>query len=678
VSYTIGIDVGGTFTDIVVSSPDGATTMAKASTTPGDQSDGVLDGIARAAAALNLSPGALLGQASRIVHGTTVATNALLEGKIAPIGLLTTEGHRDIIEMREGLKPERYNLRMTPPAPLVPRRLRLGVRERMRPDGAVEVPLDRASLDAALDRLAAENVQAVAICFLHAWQNPEHEQAAASVARQRLQHAYITTSADVLPQIKEFERFSTTVANAAVGPVIEAYLRRLQARLAEAGFAGTLFVILSHGGVASVDEAVRLAAGTALSGPAGGVAAAVALAREGIARDLITFDMGGTSTDIALVQDGQANLSDGRTVANARIALPALDIVTLGAGGGSIAHLDRSGLLQVGPQSAGADPGPACYGQGGTAATVTDANLVLGYLDPGNFLGGRRTLDLAAARIAVAELAGALDIDAIAVAAGIHRLINTRMADGVRVATVRRGVDPRGYTLLAFGGAAGLHVAAVAAELGIGRVVVPFAASVLSAWGMLNTDLRIELTRSQTQRSGIDLAALQASFAAMDREGRERLGWFDGEVTVRRSADMRYGEQVFEIAVPLDAMDWGSPTLAAEIETAFHTRHEALYTYSQPDQDVVLVNARASIIGRLPAASVVSGDGGAAQAAVKSRRRVHLGRWTEVPVFDFAALAAGQVLTGPAIVESDTTTVLLREGDTARFDARGWLEIAVG
>jgi N-methylhydantoinase A len=678
VSYTIGIDVGGTFTDIVVTSPDGETTIAKAATTPGDQSDGVLDGIARAAAALHLSPAALLGQAGRIVHGTTVATNALLEGKAARVGMLTTEGHRDIIEMREGLKPERYNMRMTPPAPLVPRRLRLGVRERLRPDGATEVPLDRASLNAALDRLAGENVQAVAICFLHAWQNPAHEQAAAAAARQRLQHAYIPTSAEVLPQIKEFERFSTTVANAAVGPVIEAYLRRLQTRLAEAGFSGTLFVILSHGGVASVDEAVRLAAGTTLSGPAGGVAAAVALAREGLARDLITFDMGGTSTDIALVQDGHANLSDGRAVANARIALPALDIVTLGAGGGSIAHLDRSGLLQVGPQSAGADPGPACYGQGGTAATVTDANLLLGYLDPANFLGGRRTLDVAAATDAVARLAGSLGIETIAAAAGIHRLVNTRMADGVRVATVRRGVDPRRHALLAFGGAAGLHVAAVAAELGIGRVVVPLAASVLSAWGMLNTDLRIELARSQAQRSGIDITALQAAFAAMERDGRERLGWFDGEVTVHRSADMRYGEQVFEIAVPLDAMDFAAPNVAAEIEAAFHARHEALYTYALPDQDVVLVNARASVVGRLPPAPAVSGSGAVAQTAEKSRRRVHLGSWTEVPVYDFAAIAADQALAGPAIVESDTTTVLLRPGDTARFDARGWLDITVG
>ena len=506
-SYTIGIDVGGTFTDIVVSTADGETIIAKAATTPADQSEGVLQGLIFAAERLNVPLKDLLANTGRIVHGTTAATNALLEGKTARIGMLTTEGHRDIIEMREGLKPERYNLRMAPPAPLVPRSLRLPVRERMRPDGSVETALDEASLHAAIEQLARANVQAVAICFLHAWRNPAHEQQAAAAVRARLQNAYVTTSSDVLPQIKEFERFSTTVANAAVGPVIENYLGRLQTRLSQAGYNGELLVILSHGGVASVAEATRLAAGTALSGPAGGVAAAVALARDGMGQNLIAFDMGGTSTDIALVRDGQPAMSDGKTVANARIALPSLDIVTLGAGGGSIGKLDRAGLLQVGPDSAGADPGPACYGQGGTFATVTDANLVLGYLDPANFLGGRRHLDLAASERAVTVLAEQLGIGMAEAASGIHRLVNTRMADGVRVATVRRGVDPRGYTLLAFGGAAGLHVSAVAAELGIGRVVVPVAASVLSAWGMLNTDLRVELTRSQGQLKGIDTAA---------------------------------------------------------------------------------------------------------------------------------------------------------------------------
>lgn len=675
-TYTIGIDVGGTFTDIVVATPDGRTITAKAASTPHNQSDGVLDGLARVAATLNVTQDELLAATGRIVHGTTVATNALLEGKAARVGMLTTEGHRDIIEMREGLKPDRYNLRMAPPEPLVPRHLRLPVRERICADGTVETELDQASLDRAVAQLAAEGVQAVAVCFLHSWRNPAHEQAASAATRARLQQAYVTASSDVLPQIKEFERFSTAVANAAVGPVIENYLGQLQSRLADAGFRGELLVILSHGGVASVQEAVRVAAGTALSGPAGGVAAAVALARQGAARDLIAFDMGGTSTDIALVRDGAPTLSAGKTVANARIALPALDIVTLGAGGGSIGRIDRAGMLAVGPESAGADPGPACYGQGGTAATVTDANLVLGYLDPGNFLGGERRLDPAAATEAVHRVAESLGLSVEEAAFGIHRLVNTRVADGVRVVTVRRGVDPRAYTLLAFGGAAGLHVTAVAAELGIGRVVVPVAASVLSAWGMLNTDLRIELMRSLSQRRGIDTDALRAAFADMEREGRGRLSWFDGEVATRRSADMRYGEQVFEIAVDMDGLDWQAADLADRIEAAFHRAHEALYTYSLRDQDVVLVNARLSVIGRLPS---VPSRGAAARMATEptSHRRIWLDGWVEVPVFDFAALAADQALNGPAIVASDTTTVLLRAGESARFDAHGWMNVDV-
>jgi N-methylhydantoinase A len=674
---TIGIDVGGTFTDIVVSVAGGETIIAKAATTPADQSDGVLEGIALAAERLGLTTAALLRGTSRIVHGTTVATNALLEGKAARVGMLTTAGHRDIIEMREGLKPDRYNLRMTPPTPLVPRRLRLPVTERIRADGSVEIALDTASLDTAIDHLREANVEAVAICFLHAWRNPAHEQQAADAVRAQLPGVFVTTSSDVLPQIKEFERFSTTVANAAVGPVIQNYLLRLQSRLHEAGYDGALLVILSHGGVAAVAEATRLAAGTALSGPAGGVAAAVALARDGLAPDIIGFDMGGTSTDIAVVRDGQPTLSGDKSVANARIALPSLDIVTLGAGGGSIGKLDRSGLLAVGPESAGAVPGPACYGQGGSGATVTDANLVLGYLDPANFLGGRRALDLAAATAVVARLATDMGLETAEAAGGIHRVVNSRMADGVRVATVRRGVDPRRFTLLAFGGAAGLHITAVAAELGIGRVAIPLAASVFSAWGMLNTDLRVELSRSQGQSGAIDTAGLATAFAAMESEGRTRLEWFDGEIALHRSADMRYGEQVFEIPVPLDDLDWDSPALATRIAERFHAAHERLYTYALRDQEVVLVNARLSVIGRLPQVAATVAKTAAADAEPKGRREVYLGHWTRVPVFDFAALAAGQRVAGPAIVESDTTTVLLRPGDTARFDRRGWLDVTV-
>ena len=673
----IGIDVGGTYTDIVLMSPDGAATIAKTATTPHDQSEGVIEGLRIAADAVGRNLWSLLSETTRIVHGTTVATNALLERKTPVVGLLTTEGHRDVVDMREGLKPDRYNLRMPAPVPLVPRRLRLGVRERMRADGSVAVPLDIASVGSALDTLEANAVQSVAVCLLHAWRNPAHERAVAEAVRRRLPDAFVTASSDALPQIKEFERFSTTVANALVGPIIRGYLERLQARLSDAGFAGPLFVIVSHGGVASVAEACRLAVGTALSGPAGGVAAGLALSKSGAGRDLITFDMGGTSADIALIREGRASLAGGRFVGDARIALPMLDIVTLGAGGGSIARVDRSGLLQVGPESAGADPGPACYGLGGTRPTVTDANVCLGYL--GGMLGGGRRLDIAAAERAVDALAGVLGLDRDATAAGIHRVVNARMADGVRVATVKRGFDPRAHTLLAFGGAAGLHVCAVAAELGIRRVIVPVHASVLSAWGMLNTDLRVELMSSLPQGEGVDAGKLRAAFAEMEAEGRRRLRWFDGSLQVSRSADMRYGEQVFEIPVPLDGCLDGSlggddAAVAAAVEDAFHARHEALYTWALRGQEVVLVNARCSVAGRFDVAAPDRRSVDVRQEP--GRRNVHLGGWTWVPVFDFAALGEGEV-AGPAIIEAATTAVLLRGGDRAVFDGRGWLDVAV-
>ncbi|MDA8250930.1 MAG: hydantoinase/oxoprolinase family protein, partial [Rhodospirillales bacterium] len=517
--------------------------------------------------------------------------------------------------------------------------------------------------------------EAVAVCFLHAWANPAHEQRAAAAASARLPRAYVTTSSDVLPEIKEFERFSTTVANALVGPLVRDYLARLAARLRAEGLPAPPLIMHSHGGVAAVAETIRLAAATALSGPAGGVAAAVALARASAAADLVTFDMGGTSTDIALVRGGAAALSTGRTVGAARIALPSLDIVTLGAGGGSIAAVGADGLLRVGPQSAGAVPGPACYGSGGTAATVTDANLVLGLLDAGNFLGGTQRLDQAAAQRALAALGASLGLDAVAAAAGVHRVVNARMADGVRVATVRRGVDPRRSALLAFGGAAGLHATAVAAELGMTRVVVPVQASVLSAWGMLNSDLRVQGVRSLTQTArGLDPLALAAAFAAMEQEGRTRLAGFGLAMDSFRSAEMRYGEQVFEIEVDLDGLDLSAPDAAAAIAARFHARHEALFTYALPDEAVVAVSARLATLARLPPALAVPAPAATGATARRGVRRACLGgAWQEVPVHAFEALGDGASVAGPALIDSATTTVLLRPGETARFDARGWL-----
>jgi N-methylhydantoinase A len=678
--YRIGIDVGGTFTDLVAIDDGGGATLAKVASTPEDPSVGVVEGLAALAARLGLVPAALLAQTERIVHGTTVATNALLELKGARTGLLTTEGHRDVIEMREGLKDDRYNLRLPPPVQLVPRHLRLGVRERLRADGRVEIPLDRASLDKAIAVLREARVEAVAVCYFHAWRDPAHERQTAEILSHALPGIYVSLSSAVLPQIKEFERVSTTIVNAYIGPVLSRYLARLETRLAEAGYRGPTLIIQSHGGVAPIAEAGRLAAGGVLSGPAGGVAGSVHAARLIEQKNLIPFDMGGTSTDICLVVDGEAALVMDRKIGEHRIALGSLDIVTLGAGGGSIATVDAGGILHVGPLSAGATPGPACYGQGGTAATVTDANLVLGYLDPGRFLGGDRALDQAAAEQAVDRVARALGIPRLQAAHGIHRIVNTNMVEGVRLVSVRRGVDPRRFALFAFGGAAGLHATDIARQLQLGKVIVPRVAAVLSAWGMLATDLRFEVSRSHVgDARALDGGAVKRLFEDMEAEGLRRLrASFAGPTRTSRSVDMRYGEQVFEIAVPLDGVDWTAADPLPQIVERFHRRHEALYTYAMPEQESVLVNARVTVAGLLDELPREPSLAPARPAAPVATRSIYLdGSAVAAPVFDFDRLAAEQEIAGPAIIESAMTTVLLRPGDTARVTELGWLEILV-
>jgi N-methylhydantoinase A len=677
--YRIGIDVGGTFTDLVAVDEGGLTILAKVPSTPEDPSVGALDGLAVLAERLGLDRAALLAQIDRIVHGTTVATNALLEHKGARLGLLTTEGHRDVVEMREGLKDDRYNLRMPPPEQLVPRHLRLGVRERMRADGRVEIPLDRSSLDAAIEALRRDKVEAVAVCYLHAWRDPSHERATRAALARALPDVYVSLSSDVLPQIKEFERVSTTIINAYVGPVLSRYLARLESRLAEAGYRGPTLIIQSHGGVAPIAESGRLAAGAVLSGPAGGVSGSVYAARLLGETNLIPFDMGGTSTDICLVVEGQAALVMDRRVGGHRIALNSLDIASIGAGGGSIARVDSGGILHVGPESAGAVPGPACYGQGGEGATVTDADLVLGYLDPANFLGGTRLLDLPAAERAIDRIADRLGIGRLAAAHGIHRIINTTMAEGVRLVSVRRGVDPRRFALFAFGGAAGLHATDIARQLGLVRVIVPRVAAVLSAWGMLATDLRFEVARTHIgDARALDGAAVKALFDEMEADGMGRLrASFAGPARAARAADMRYGEQVFEITVPLDDVDWSVPDPLPQIVERFHRRHEALYTYSMPDQESVLVNARVTVSGILEELPQEPSLPPLPAAPPRGERRIYLDDWVAAPVYALDALAPAQTIAGPAIIESAMTTVLLRPGDTATVTPQGWLDVAV-
>jgi N-methylhydantoinase A len=471
------------------------------------------------------------------------------------------------------------------------------------------------------------------------------------------------------------------VVNAYVGPALRLYLERLEARLREASFHGPLLVIQSHGGVATVADAVRLAAGAVLSGPAGGVAGSRHAARLIGHGNLIPFDMGGTSTDISLIVGGEAAIASDRRLAGQRVGLQSLDIVSIGAGGGSIARVDAGGVLHVGPESSGAVPGPASYGRGGTVATVTDANLVLGYLDETSFLGGRARLDTGAAERAVDRIAESLGVDRMTAAEGIHRVVNTRMAEGIRLVSVRRGIDPRRFALLSFGGAAGLHITDIARQLDLERVVVPRLAAVFSAWGMLASDLRYEVARTHVgDTSALDAEDLRRIFREMESEGRRRLeaAQFEGPVRVRRSADMRYGEQIFEIAVQLDGIDWAREDLVRQFADAFHARHEDLYTYALRDQEAVLVNARISVVGELPALPTEAPRAAGEPVPPRSRRRCYIGDWRELDVHGFDELVAGQVVEGPAIVESSTTTVLLRQGDRAEATPLGWLDVAIG
>ena len=676
----IGIDVGGTFTDIVAVSDSGTVTFSKAASTPNDPSIGVMNAVERLADELGINLETLLSKTESIVHGTTVATNALLERKGAKTGLLTTLGHRDVLEMREGLKDDRYNMRLPAPAPLVPRFLRLGVRERIKPDGSIHTKLDNTSLDEAINKLREEKVTSVAVCYLHAYKEPKHEQETKQILEAKLPGVSVSISSEVFPEIKEYERVSTTIVNAYVRPIVENYLNRLEERLKNVGYKGSVLIILSHGGVAPIEEAIRLSAATVLSGPAGGVAGSKYGASLIGAGDLVPFDMGGTSTDISMIVNGEPALSSTRGIAGQRIALQSLDIVSIASGGGSIARVDAGGILRVGPESAGALPGPACYGKGGTEVAVTDASVVLGFLDPGNFLGGRETLDVAAAEDALSRLANQLSVEPAEAAEGVHKVINTQMAEGIRLVSVRRGVDPRKFALLSFGGAAGIHITEIARQLEVQRVVVPRTAAVLSAWGMLATDLRYEVSRTHIGDTGsLKAEDVREVFSEMELEGRGRLkDAFEGDVYISRSADMRYGEQIYEVDVSLDDVDFNDDDLMKSISDRFHKRHEELFTYSLPDQDAVLVNGRLAAIGGLPDLPQEPKTEARAASGHRTTRKIFLAGWVDAPVFNLEELVPSQEIEGPAIIESSTTTIVLRSDDKAEVTDNLWLNIQVG
>ncbi len=680
--YKIGIDVGGTFTDFVVAGETGQPRFFKTATTPDDPSIGVIAGLRDAADAYGQSLDRFLGDTDLVIHGSTVATNTLVERKGATVGLITTDGFRDLLEMREGLKEDRYNLRMTMVEPLAARYLRVGIPERVRASGKVERPLDEAALIENLDYLVSEGAEALAVCFLFSYLNPSHEQRASEIIRQRYPDVYASLSHEVIPQIKEFDRLSTTVINSYVGPVFSRYLANLAQRFEAYPRLRDVLIMQSNGGVAPIADSSRMAVRAILSGPAGGVSAAAYIGQMLGEPKIIAFDMGGTSTDISLIENGVPHIANEKFEAGWKIAAPMIDIHTLGAGGGSIARVDEGGILHVGPESAGAEPGPACYGRGGVNPTVTDASLALGYLDASNFLGGRASLDTTAAEQALADHVGApLNLSTVESAFGVFKVVCTSIAEGIRLMSVQRGVDPRDFTIMGFGGASGLHASEVARQLEVSKVYIPASAPVLSAYGMLNTDIKYDFFRSYpVSLDRLDLDELRSILDDLAGQGRDKLhdqGMPTDAVEIQYSADMRYLDQIYEVTVPLPDPTLPDSEFIARLTDNFHSRYQELYSYNQQDQEVRLVTLRVAAIGKLPriAQSDQRLDDSAAHPV--GSRRIYLGEWQDAPTYAADALPAGAEIDGPAILESEFTTILVWPGDRATVDAMGGVELRV-
>jgi len=681
-AYRIGTDVGGTFTDFVLVRPDGTLVLDKHPTTPHDQSDGVLGGLERLATREGSSLEAFLGRTALIVHGTTTADNTMIELSGAVTGLITSEGHRDEIEIRRGFKEDIWDPALPPPPPICPRRRRYGVPERLAVDGSVVVPLDEDAVRRALRRMRHQGVESLAVCFLFAYVNPVHERRVRELAAEELPGAMVSLSHEVMPQAPEFERTSTTLVNAYVGPRIEGYLSRLESRLRAAGFRGELLVMQSNGGVMPGGYVAQKAVAVMGSGPAGGVMAAAAVARAAGMRDFVSVDMGGTSYDVCLVRAGVPEVKAGWNWHHRYlVGLPMVEVETVGAGGGSIARVE-SGALRVGPRSAGADPGPVCYGRGGTEPTVTDANVVLGYLDPERFCGGRMPLDARAAYAAVqSRIAEPLGLGVVEAAEGIYRLVNANMANAVRKATARRGVDPRELTLVVFGGNGPIHAVPQAEELGIRRILVPRLSPAFSALGLLLTDHVVDEARSYVTPIGLlDATHVERLFADLEGAARRALAHGGRRLRFERFLLLCYPGQTFDLAVPYAGTSHAvtRPALAATIER-FHRQHEALHGYASREEEPMLRGVRLKTIGleakpqlpRLPRRST--------RAARRHERRVRFaGRWISTPVFEGARLGAGSTLRGPAIVEEEFTTIVVPPGTRAVVDPHGSYVLAVG
>jgi N-methylhydantoinase A len=672
--WRVGVDSGGTFTDVcLVDEASGDVRVWKVPSTPDDPSraiaHGAVEGLARAA---DGSPAGV----GYFGHGTTVATNALIQHRGAPTGLITTAGFRDLLEIGRQRRPHLYDLQADKPPLLVPRALRHEVAERLRHDGRVETPLDEAAVRAAARALRRTGVEAIAVCFLYCYVDPRHEQAARRIAQEECPDAFVTCSHEVAPEFREYERLSTVVVNAYLGPVMAGYLARLGPRLAEVGIAVAPHITQSNGGVMSFEAARAQPVRTVLSGPATGVVGGLEVGRLAGFRDLITFDMGGTSTDVSLIEGARPKLAGELEVHGYPLKTPALDIQTVGAGGGSIAHIDAGGLLKVGPRSAGAAPGPVCYGLGNEEPTVTDANVVLGTLNPSHLLGGRMPIDRARAESAIGRLADRLGLDAMTTAQGIISVVTANMAKAIRVISVQRGHDPREYTLVAFGGAGPLHAARLARELEIPRVLVPQHPGILCALGLLLSDLKTNYAQTRlmlvTEES---LPRMAETFAALERRAAE---WFDregiapGGRAVRRSVDMRYAGQNYELPVAFPDGPAG-PALLKDLAAAFERAHEQLYGYTAAEEPIQAVTFRLEATGAVRRAEIRAHPAAATEAgaAVVARRDVWLaeaGGLVDCPVLDRARLGPGHRVAGPAVIEQMDATTLLLPGQRAAVD----------
>ncbi|MBV8776346.1 MAG: hydantoinase/oxoprolinase family protein [Alphaproteobacteria bacterium] len=682
----LGVDIGGTFTDVALESDD-ARYSAKLLTTPHAPERGVLAAIHAVLDEAGLAPQDL----SIIIHGTTLATNAIIERKGATTALVTTEGFRDTIEIRHENRFEQYDVNIDLPPPLVPRRLRFVVPERIDARGRVVTPLDENAVVALAERLDAAGVESVAIGFLHSYVNPAHEQRTRELLMPRLGGVTMTLSSDVSPEMREYERLSTACANAYVQPMMGRYLVNLEALLQTQGFVCPLFLMTSGGGLTTVETAIRFPVRLVESGPAGGAIFAVHIARQCKLDKVLSYDMGGTTAKICLIDDYQPQTSRAFEVARVYrfkkgsglpLRIPVIEMVEIGAGGGSIARVDRLKRITVGPDSAGADPGPACYGQGGDRPSVTDADLLLGRIDPAGFSGGRMALDRDAAEGAMRrEVAGKLDLALELAALGVSEIVDENMANAARVHAIESGKDARGRTLVAFGGAAPLHASRMADKLGLDRVLVPSNAGVGSAVGFLRAPISYEIVRSQLQRlDAFDPTAANALLATMyaEAEAIVRRGAADAPLTETRSALMRYRGQGHEIAVPLTAKTYRRED-AAEIVAAFEEAYRRLYSRVIPGVEVevlswvVLVTApEPRSEERLPALP-------AAFAAAPSRRRAvfdpETAEFVDVAIYERTALQPGATIPGPAVVVEDETSTVVGRNFDARVDARGYIEL---